>query len=229
MNFQIRIRTDAAFNDLEYINHWLDAAREGFAFEHNKPGNHHYHIYLFGLDRKPDPMRKYLFKYLPNKECYSVGITAGKKKEKIIDWLAYQYGTTKLIIDPCWTKGYEAAKLNEFRDSAIAFYEQETARQERRNAVVTEILVINNEKVKPDRVWEGLVTKLIEKPDMYDGKTIPQIKSMISVDYLRRLKAVPRPSDLHRYAISLWYIVKYDAHVKDSDIPLDAMEGEYTR
>lgn len=229
MNFQIRIRTDAAFNDLEYINHWLDATGKGFAFQHSLPGNNHYHIYLFGLDRKPDPMRKYLAKYLPSKECYAVGITAGKKKEPVLDWIAYQYGTTKELLKPVWTKGYPDEKLKEFEEGAQYFYEQEQKRMERRNAVVTEVLVINNEKVKPDRVWEGLITKLIEQPDMYDGKTIPQIKSMISVDYLRRLKAVPRPSDLHRYAISLWYIIKYDLHVKDSDIPLDAMEDEYTR
>lgn len=228
MNFQIRIRTVDAFDSMEYIKHWLEAARAGFAFEHDLPDNHHYHIYLFGLDRKPDPMRKYLGKYLPTKECYSVGVTAGKKKEPVIDWLAYQYGTTDKLLEPVWLKDPDS-KIENWKLQAESFYKQQSERRERRNKVVTEVLVINEEKVKPDRVWEGLIQNLIENPDIYDGKQIHQIKSMISVDYLKRLKAVPRPSDLHRYAISLYYIVKHDLHVKDGDIPLDAMEDEYLR
>lgn len=229
MNFQLRIRTDAAFEDLEYIKHWLDATGKGFAFQHSLPGNNHYHIYLFGLDRTPDPMRKYLAKYLPSKECYAVGTTAGKKKNAIIDKWAYCYGTTKELLQPVWHKGFTEDEMVGFQIFAAQHYEQERLRQERRNAVVTELLVINETKVKPDRVWEGLMQKLIENPDIYDGKSVPEIKSMISVDYLRRLKAIPRPSDLHRYAVSLWHIVKHDLHVRDADIPLDALVEEYTR
>lgn len=229
MDFQIRIRTSDVFNDIEYIKHWLDATGKGFAFEHSLPNNHHYHIYLFGLDRKPDPMRKYLAKYLPSKESYAVGTTAGKKKEPLKDIVAYQYGTTDKLLKPVWVKGFDADKIEVFALAAQAFYQQQEQRRERRNQVVTEILVINEEKVKPDRVWEGLMKTLIENPDMYDDKAVYQIKSMISVDYLKKLKAIPRPSDLHRYAVSLFHIVKYDLHRREADIPLDALEQEYLR
>lgn len=228
MNFQIRIRTNEVFADMEYIKHWLDESPKGFAFEHDISGNHHYHIYLFGLNRKPDPMRKYLAKYLPTKECYAVGITAGKKKETIIDWLAYQYGCTDKLLEPVWHKGVDD-KLHVWQLEAAAHYKQQEERYNRRNKVVTEILVVEQHKEKPDRVWERLIFELIGSPDMYDGKQIHQIKSMISVKYLKQLKAVPRPSDLHRYAISLYYIVKYDLHIKEGDIPLDALEEEYLR
>lgn len=229
MDFQIRIRTPEVFGDIEYIKHWLEAAGSGFAFEHDLPDNHHYHIYLFGLDRKPDPMRKYLAKYLPEKTCYAVGITAGKKKEPINPTIAYQYGTTDKLLVPVWTKGFEN-KLEVFAQQAEAFYQQMKERQERRKQVVTEILVINEEKVRPDRVWERLMTELIENPGMYDGKQVHQIKSMISVAYLRQLKAIPRPSDLHRYAVSLYHIAKYGLHESErAVIQDDALEEEYLR
>ena len=229
MDFQLRIRTDELFENLEYIKHWLDAAREGFAFCHDKPGNHHYHIYLFGLDRKPDPMRKYLAKYLPSKSDYAVGITAGKKKEPISPMIAYQYGTEEKLSDPVWWKGFEG-KQEVFKLSAEAFYAQMKQKQERRKQVVTEILVINEEKVKPDRVWERLMSELIENPRKYDDKQVHQIKSMISAEYLRKLKAVPRPSDLHRYAVSLYQIVKHGLHENEhATIEDDALEDEYLR
>lgn len=230
MDFQIRLRTELAFNDIEYIKHWLDASTAGFAFEHDKPNNHHYHIYLFGLERKPDPMRKMLAKYLPDKTCYAVGTTAGRKKEPLNPLIAYQYGTEKQLKDPVWTKGFDAEKLERFRFGAEAFYKQMEERQERKKQVITEIMVVHEEKVKPDRVWQKLMNELIENPEMYDKNTIPQIKSKIAVGYLRQLKAVPRPSDLHRYAVSLYHIAKHGLHESErATIDDDALEAEYTR
>lgn len=230
MDFQIRLRTDELFSNIVYIQHWLDAAREGFAFNHNKPGNNHYHIYLFGLDRKPDPMRKYLAKYLPNKESYSVKTTAGKNKEPIKAHIAYQYGTEAEAREPVWIKGYSDQDIEVFKFDAACFYDQMAKRQERKKQVVTEILVLNEEKVKPDRVWENLMNELIERPDMYDDKAVPHIKSMIAASYLRKLKAVPRPSDLHRYAVSLYYIVRHDLHRSEhATIPEMALLEEYSK
>jgi len=231
MNVQIRLRTSQSFNDLEYIKDWLDISPRGFAFEHEpNPDNHHYHIYLFGIPRKdPTPMRRYLGRYLPTKECYSVGITCGKEKKAIVDKLAYQYGTTDKLLDPVWSKGFSKEELYKFEIEAAAHYKQKEDRQNRNKQVVTEILVINEEKLKPDRVWERLMMELIENPTKYDGKSVHQIKSMISVEYLRKLKAIPRPSDLHRYAVSLFHIVKYEAHIKEAEIPDDALESEYLR
>lgn len=214
---------------MEYIKHWLEACQSGFAFEH-KPtdDNHHYHIYLFGLDRKPDPMRKYLGKYLPNKTCYSVGITAGKNKEPISPMIAWQYGTTEKLLEPVWVKGID--KVEQYTLSAEAFYSQMRQRQERRKQVVTEILVVNEDKIRPDRVWERLMSELIENPNKYEGKQVHQIKSMISCEYLRKLKAIPRPSDLHRYAVSLYHISKHGLHVNENAVlEDDALDGEYLR
>lgn len=81
--------------------------------------------------------------------------------------------------------------------------------------------------MKQDRVWQNLVGELIENPILYDGMSVPSIKSKIAVGYLRQLKAVPRPSDLHRYAVSLFYIVKHELHRRDNPIPDDALLNEY--
>lgn len=228
-SFQIRIRTPLSFNELTYIQHWMDGAEKGFAFEHDLSGNHHFHLYLFGLDRKPDPMRKYLAKYLPTKESYAVGVTAGKKKEPLNEMIAYQYGTTDKLLTPVWIKGFEN-RHDVLRLNAEAFYEQQRRVRERKQQVVTEIMVIHEEKIKQDRVWQGLMSDLIENPTLYDDKLVHQIKSMISASYLRKLKAVPRPSDLHRYAVSLYHIVKWNLHTNpDAVIPDTALEEEYLR
>lgn len=229
MDFQIRIRTDDDLSDMDYVQEWMELARAGFAFEHDLTGNHHYHIYLFGLDRNADAMRKKLGRYLPSKEHYAVGKTAGKDKKPINDQLAYQYGTTNKLLTPIWYKGYEPDQIEKLAFQAEAFYQQYEQKKNKKNQVVTEMLVIHEDKPKPDRVWEKLMQELIEKPDLYDGKQVHQIKSMISVSYLKNLKAIPRPSDLHRYATSLYYIVKYDLHSKGQEIPLSALEEEYLR
>lgn len=228
MNFQVRIRTDEVFSDMIYIKQWLDECTKGFAFEHSKPDNHHYHIYLFGLQRNPDAMRKNLHKYLKEKVRYSVKTVAGRGNEqKPIDpKIAWQYATEKDLKEPVWVKGFDDM-IEVFKFGAEAFYKAEEDRKAKRNAVVTEIMVVNEEKVRPDRVWQRLMEELMLDQGKYDGKKVYQIKSMIATAYLRQLKAVPRPSDLHRYATSLYYIVKHNLHVEEVDIPDDALEDEY--
>lgn len=122
MNLQIRIRTDVAYEDLAYISDWLGEAKSGYAFEHNVPGNHHYHVYLFGLERNPDAMRRYLGKHLPTKECYAVSTTCGKSKSKVEPTGAYIYGTTHLLLDPIWEKGFTEEEMIKFRLAAVKFY-----------------------------------------------------------------------------------------------------------
>jgi len=223
MNFQIRIRTDEQFTDILYIKDWLDAATEGFAFQHALIDNNHYHVYLFGLQRNPDAMRRTLGKYLP-KQNYSISKTAGKDKKELDQSLAYQYGTTQKLIEPCWTK---TTKLDIYQQRAEANYAANAAREARKKQAITEILVLKEEKLKQDRTWQNMITELIENPTMYDGMTVPSIKSKIAVGYLRQLKAVPRPSDLHRYAVSLYYIVKHGLHQHDNVIEDDALINEY--
>lgn len=230
VNLQIRLRTMTAFMSLEFIQSYLNGCIEGFAFEHNKPDNHHYHIYLFGIDIKPDSVRKTLSKYMPSKETWSVSTTAGGSKRLPLDpRIAYQYAkcpsSNPTLV---WSKGLEQQTLERFDLSAEAFYAQEEKRRKDKNAVLTEILVINNEKVKTDKTWERLVNEMIQNPDKYRGKTVPQIKSQIAVDYLRNLKAVPRTADLHRYAISLYYISLHGIHTTDkAKISDEALVLEY--
>jgi len=225
MDYQIRIRTDESFDDILAIKGWLGGCTEGFAFNHNLPNNNHYHIYLFGLQRTAKTIRETLSRYY-EKQCYAVSTTAGKKKEKLEARVAFQYGTTSYLKEPVWRK---TERYEQYQLSAQAFYHQQKERQERKSQVVTEMMVITEEKAKVDRVWQQLMEELIETPTKYDGKSIPQIKSIISVEYLRRLKAVPRPSDLHRYAMSLFYIVKHDLHKNGYEIDDDALENEYLR
>lgn len=123
MNLQIRIRTDVEFKDLAYISDWLSEAKSGYAFEHNVPDNHHYHIYVFGLERNPDAMRRYLGKHLPTKECYAVSTKCGKKKKRPVEPQgAYTYGATKYLLSPIWRKGFSEDQFIQFYELAKDFY-----------------------------------------------------------------------------------------------------------
>lgn len=206
-----------AFASLEFIVAYLNACVQGFAFEHDKVDNHHYHIYLFGIDVTADGIRKTLARYMPSKETYSVATTAGGSKRLPLDpRIAYQYAKNpESNPTRVWSKGFDAATLERFEFGATAFYEQQENIRKDKQKVLTEILVINNEKIKVDRTWERLCNELIETPKKYEGYGIPQIKSSIATAYLRQLKAVPRPSDLHRYAVSLYYIAKNGLHTSD--------------
>lgn len=217
MNFQIRLRVDENFSRIGYIKDWLDAAPKGFAFEHNKPGNHHYHVYLFGLERNPDAMRRHLAKHIPDKERYAVGVTCGgKKKIKITPEGAYQYGSTKNGDNPIWYKGWTLEELAEYHEKAKEFYKP---------MEVTLITKEDHYVVRPDRVWE----RLREHVNDYGDMTVARIKSKIAVDYLNNGKAIPRSADLHRYATSLYYLNKYRREqVGDVQIPDTALEGEYS-
>lgn len=217
MNFQIRLRVDENFSRIGYIKDWLDAAPKGFAFEHNKPGNHHYHVYLFGLERNPDAMRRHLAKHISDKERYAVGVTCGgKKKIKITPEGAYQYGSTKNGDNPIWYKGWTLEELAEYHEKAKEFYKP---------MEVTLITKEDHYVVRPDRVWE----RLREHVNDYGDMTVARIKSKIAVDYLNNGKAIPRSADLHRYATSLYYLNKYRREqVGDVQIPDTALEGEYS-
>lgn len=122
-NYQIRIRTDVEWEQLDYIAEWLQIAKAGFAFEHKKPDNHHYHIYLFGLERNDDAMRRHLGKHLPSKECYAVSRQCGKKKKRPIEPQgAYTYGTTQALISQIWFKGFSNDEMEKFHQVAKDFY-----------------------------------------------------------------------------------------------------------
>lgn len=214
---QIRIRVDEDFSRIDYIAAWLAEAPRGFAFEHSLPNNHHYHIYLFDLQRNPDAMRKHLGKFIDDKECYAVKTTCGgKKKLKITPEGAYQYGSTKSLNTPIWFKGFTLTELEDYHKSAEKYYNVPIVASAE-DAHLPEVIY------KVDRVWE----KLRDHADDYRDMTIARIKSKISVDYLNNGKAIPRSADLHRYAMSLFYLNKYKNEETFDQIPDTALEEYY--
>lgn len=219
-DFQIRV-TDPVWMQVKgFLDPYIDVAAYGFAFKHMpNPDNHHYHIYLFNVPRTADAIRKHLAKYY-NKTKYSVSTTAGRDKQKLDPRLAYQYGSTEQHLLPIWTKDVPIERIEAWHVSAEAFYAQKQQQRERHQDPVTEMVVIHEEKVKADRVWEGLSAHFQD----YDGKTVQQIKSKICAKWLNDGKAIPRPSDLHRYAVSLHMLNKF----KGREIPEDAFEEKYS-
>lgn len=206
MDYQIRIRTDVSFHDIIYIQDWLSTAQRGFAFEHNKPGNHHYHIYLFNIQRTDQALRDHLYKYLKDKSKYSVRTTAGKLKEKIMPVIAWQYGTEETLTDPVWMKGYDDEAIAYYKFNAKTYYE---AKAKKENA--TQVTHEDHYVVRPDRVWERLLTHRAA----YANMAIDKIKNKMMVEWLNNGKAIPRSADLHRYAVSLYYLNKHDGIVPD--------------
>lgn len=213
MEFQIRLRTDELFSDILPIRDWLNKAREGFAFEHHKPGNHHYHIYLFGISITADALRKTLGRYY-EKSCYSVSTTAGKAKDKIIPVLAWQYGTEDKLLDPVWIKSFTEENIQCFKKNAEEFYASQ-------KQPISAVLITREDHyvVRPDRVWERLKLNQMK----YKDKTVREIKAMIAAEWINAGKAMPRPSDLYRYATSLYYLNKYDG-----EVPEGAMLEEFS-
>lgn len=212
-NCQIRVRSDLSFNDIEYVKGWLASSILGFAFQHAKPENNHYHIYLFGIDVKPDSIRKTLGKYLP-KQNYSVKTMAGPKNDIPLDpRVAWQYASAPESNPTLvWSQGLTDSDKDRYQLSAEVFYSKQKQSRQEISGKVTEMIVIKEDIVKQDKTWQRLMTELIESPGLYNGMTIPRIKAKIAVSYLNQLKAVPRPSDLHRYAVSLYYIAKHNLH-----------------
>lgn len=214
---QIRLRVPRWEDVVQYIGDYIMAADRCFAFNHNLPDNNHYHVYLFDIDTQPDSIRKKLHRYLP-KQNYSVSTTAGKEKLPITPLKAYQYGTTKDLIEPCFFNGYEQTDIDVFKDSAVAHYGQPQT-----PLTVTQVIREEHHNIKPDRVWERLVDQI----DKYKDKSVKQIKSMIAAQWINDGKAIPRPSDLHRYAISIHYRLKYFNKDWEYQVPDWALEGEY--
>jgi len=222
-NFQVRLTVDSLEKVKELLNEYWTIKYMVFRHQpvHN-PENVHYHVYLFELYRTADAMRKRFEKRGLAKEKYAVSVTAGKSKVKITPDMAYQYAmnpkSNPVLVE---SRGFNDEELAQFKTQAENHYKP-----------VEAVLITREDHyvVRPDRVWERLCAELVQDPDKYDGKTIPQIKSMISVAYLRKLKAIPRPSDLHRYAVSLQQIVKHDLHINEGNkIEDDALVEEYMR
>ncbi len=228
IDVQIRLRVGDTERCKEILDLYISMIQYGFAFRHEpNPDNQHHHFYLFGIRRTADTIRKTISNYLP-KESFAVGETAGRKREKLNPQIAYQYGAKPTgednkIAEPVWMKNCDD-KIEVWKTEAQAFYDQQLRYQKRWNAALMEVMVIRDTVVKVDRVWERLQEDQLLR-ERFTGKTVTQIKSMIATQWINNGKAMPRPSDLHRYAVSLWYMTKYP----DGNIPEDAMVDEFNR
>lgn len=177
------------------------------------PENEHHHIYLFGLHRQPKAIREFLFRLGYPKTAYEVKTTCGGKKNmKITPEGAYQYGA-KPDSQPVLVrnKGFTDEELQKFKEQADRYYNPPiVARPE--DSQLPEVVF------KIDRVWERLKANKTDYKDM----TVKAIKSKLCADWLNDGKAIPRPSDCHRYAVSLYYINKFnDSYVPDNALMED--------
>lgn len=232
MNIQIRVRTDEPIKDI--VGKWYDNAPKAFIFEHNKPGNHHYHVYLFDYESHTalQKWREYLTRRLGDKSLHMVGTTAGKKKNPITIQNAYNYGcadrlsqkmerkekiddVSKLLDRPIFIKGFIVEEgLHQLHDEAEKFWNVMVGQQAKQESVVV-IQDLLEVKTRPDLVWKSLY----ENRASYRDLTIPKIKSKLAVERLREGKAIMRSADAHRYALSLYYLNKYNGE----EIPDDAL------
>lgn len=215
MDYQIRLRDSNEQRVMEALEAYF--TDRFMIFRHEPHGeNIHYHVYIFGLQRTAETIRDHLHKLRYPKEYYAVKTTCGKKKEKITPQGAYQYAV-KPKSNPkiVKTKGFSDEELAEFKEKADRYYHNDIPIVvSPSDANVPEVIF------RVDRVWERL------KKDIksYDKKTVREIKSSIASDWLNQGKAIPRPSDLHRYAVSLYYLNKYQ---HEDCVPEDALLPEY--
>lgn len=204
-DFQIRLREDDTNKLMESIEFYL--TDQHMIFRHEpKPDNVHFHIYIFGLYRNADAIRERFKSLGYAKERYAVSVTAGKKKERIKPDLAYQYALNPLskptVIQ---IKGFTDEDLEKFKAQTERYYNPPIIAHPS-DGVLPEVIF------KQDRVWIGLRDNL----DLYRNLTVKAIKSKISAKWLNDGKAIPRPSDLHRYALSLYYLAKHEGPIPDT-------------
>lgn len=224
MNFQIRLRESDTQRVQDFLNDYIYDSEKVLIFKHSPPKiengitvyvNEHHHIYLFLLERKADSIRKYIGRYY-DKTRFSVKTTSGGTKNLPITLEgAYQYGTSEHLLAPVFSKGVEESHLDVLRMSAEVYYKPQGVKLNTGDVIIV-TKEIHHEK--QDRVW----LRLLDQRDIYIGKTVPQIKSMIAAEWLNSGKALPRPCDLHRYSLSLFYKNKYT-----DEIPADALEDIY--
>lgn len=212
MNYQLRIRDDLPWAELsKYLEVWTTKAVSGFAFQHDLSGNNHYHIYLFQIEMSKQGFRDRLAKRYGSRE-FSVKTTCGGiKKMPITPILAYQYGTTKELLNPVWVK-LEKEDLEKYKSNANRHYYFDVKNINETTLITREEKVV----IRDDKVWK----KLLDNKERYSGKSIAQIKSAICADWLNDGKAIPRGCDLQRYAVSLFMKCKYP-----DIVPEEALEN----
>lgn len=213
-NFQIRLRDPDYNHAIKALAKYMDYGGPWLLFRHNKPDNIHYHLYLIGYNTTAKTIRAHLAQ-THTKECYMVGNTAGKTKKKITPMAAYQYAMNpKSKPELLATKGFTDDNLKAFELNAKEYYEAIS-----QPLTAVQITREDHYVVRPDRVWERLKIQY----EKYDGKTVREIKAMLAAEWLNAGKAIMRNADAHRYAVSLYYLCKYD---KD-EVPPEALLEQY--
>lgn len=225
MNCQIRLREADTERVKDFLKEYILFAERVLIFKHSPPKiengitvyvNEHHHIYLFNIQRTDEGIRKYIGHYY-KKECFAVRKTCGGSKKQPITYEgAYQYGTSEQLLEPVYVKGFEDHDIEVFKLKAEAYYNAGKPIKLEHNDTV--VIHHDHHHIRADKVWEGLMNK----EEIYKGKTITQIKSMISAEWLNNGKALPRQCDLHRYALSLYYRLKYPG-----EVPENALETLY--
>lgn len=220
-NYQIRL----THTNYDAIKDYFDKSEKYMVFKHKPIGNEeneHFHIYLIRSSiARADTIREKLQRSRFSKVDYAVSTTAGRRKEKITEYLAYQYGmapkSQPVLME---SKGISETEFTNWKMKAEMFYDiLEQKRKKVEQQSIGPVTVIREVIQRPDKVWE----RLVADEDKYSEKTIKQIKSMICAEWLNMGKAIPRPSDLHRYATSLYMRQKY----KGNEVPDDAMENYF--
>lgn len=219
-NFQIRLRTDNFTLVKEILENYINAAEKVLIFRHEPHNeNIHFHIYLIKIQITDEALRKKCSKYFKDKDLYSVKKTCGGKKNLPITLEgAYIYATNpKSNSELVFFKGVFSDQLELFEEKSANFYHKE----EKPTEINTVVINHDNYYPKQDKTWEMLK----DQSDKYIDKNIKQIKSMICAQWLNNGKAIPRPSDLHRYSLSLFYLNKFKD--EPDGVPEYALEGEF--
>lgn len=214
-NLQCRI-TDASFDNIKKALGWFLIDKH-LVFRHqpkNNPDNIHHHVYLFGIQRTPESVRKQLSKTY-EKTRFAVSVHAGKTKVKITPEMAYQYAINpKSQPELVSAQGFTNEELEKFKKDGEEFYKP---------MEVVQVVKEEHYIVRPDRVWERL--KMRQAEGIYDGLSVHQIKSKLAAEWLNAGKAMMRNADAHRYAVSIFMLNKYKNH--PDGVPDNAFREHY--
>jgi len=216
--FQIRITRPYAEAET-LMRRYLAKARIAFAFQHEpdeEVNRLHTHFYMFDLDRDRKSIWDFLNRSgLKGNGDFSISQTAGKKKLPLSVKYAWGYGTKPELLRPEWVSGMTEEQRESCETFAKIFHNTIKDAEIPKELVRVEVNV-----EKKDNVWE----KLKENLPKYKNKRLCQIKSMICAEWLNNGKAMPRGADLHRYALSLYVLAKYE----DEEVPEWALESEFS-
>lgn len=213
-----QLRITQSWDDVKgHLTKILDRTPFYFVFQHNADRDiqrTHIHAYLFNCSYAGISIRTHLkSKDFKGNSDFSLSQKAGKGREPLTIEGAYRYGTTVDLDPPVAHHGFDAQMLEYLKNDAQEYYD--TWRQEN-DLSKEEFRVVYLEKTltAKDATWEYLYKKFHETTLDIASWSVDTFKAYICRDWLERMKALPRPSDLHRYAWSL-YLLRHCIREKD--------------